>query len=277
MNVSIRTRKPVQAVVSLPVEEIDPNPAQPRVYFDEQELGRLAGSIRENGLLQPLTVRKSGKRYTLIAGERRLRALKQAGISHAPCIIVEASDRQAAVLALIENIQRSGLNYFEEAAAFKNLITEWGLSQQELGKKLGMSQPSIANKLRLLRFDSGIRALILEHNLNERQARALLRLETPQQIQRAVEAISARKLNVAQTENYIQSMLEAEQEAKKPHKRFHPIVKDVRLFFNTMNKAISLMNAGGIGASAKKVEKEDCIEYVVRIPLPGGPDIRVAK
>ena len=151
MNVSIRTRKPVQAVVSLPVEEIDPNPAQPRVYFDEQELGRLAGRIRENGLLQPLTVRKSGKRYTLIAGERRLRALKQAGISHAPCIIVEASDRQAAVLALIENIQRSGLNYFEEAAAFKNLITEWGLSQQELGKKLGMSQPSIANKRRLIR------------------------------------------------------------------------------------------------------------------------------
>lgn len=269
--------KPLQTVMLIPVEEIDPNPAQPRVCFSQEELQSLSDSIRENGLLQPLTVRRCEKRYQLISGERRLRALKLASIPQAPCIVVETSDRQSAVFALIENIQRSDLNYFEEAMAIRNLITEWGLSQQELGQRLGMSQPTVANKLRLLRFDGQMQKLILEHGLNERQARALLKLDNPLQVQMAVEAIAAQKLNVAQTERYIETMLKDAAENAKPRKRFHPIVKDVRLFFNTVNRAVTVMNQSGIAATTKKIEKEDCIEYVVRIPLPGCGKIRVAK
>lgn len=253
----------VNKVVLLDVNLIYPNPSQPRVVFQEEELRQLSESIAENGLLQPLTVRNMGRYYELIAGERRLRALRLAKINQAPCIVIEASERQSAVFALLENIQRSDLNYFEEAVALKNLMVEWGLSQQELGSRFGMAQSTIANKLRLLKFDETIQSAILKAGLNERQARALLRLEDPKSISAAVEAVSSKKLNVAQTERYVDSLLQG----KHPIRLTHPIVKDVRLFFNTINRAISVMKESGIPASAQKIEKEDCIEYIVKIPM----------
>ena len=256
----------INKVILVDVESIQPNPAQPRMEFDQEELKSLAESIVANGLLQPLTVRKTGNGYELVSGERRLRAMKYANVKEAPCILITASDRQAAVLALLENIQRADLNYFEEAIALKNLIVEWGLSQNELGTRLGKAQPTIANKLRLLKFTPEEQQWILEHHINERQARALLRLEDPEKLLTAVEYIEEQHLNVVQTEEYIDGLLDVPQEP--PHQqRLCPIVKDVRLFFNTINKAIHVMNQSGIDASAERLEKEDHIEYIVRIPL----------
>ena len=156
MHVSKPKGKEANRVISVNVSLIYPNPAQPRRQFDPQELESLANSIRQNGLLQPLTVRNKGRYYELISGERRLRAIKLAGLSTAPCLVMETSERQAAVLALLENIQRADLNYFEEALALKKLMVEWGVSQQELGLRLGKAQSNIANKLRLLKYDEPI-------------------------------------------------------------------------------------------------------------------------
>lgn len=257
--------KTVNKVVLLDAASISPNPAQPRTVFAESEIKSLAESIVANGLLQPLTVRKSGAGYELVSGERRLRAMKYANLREIPCIIIDTSDRQAAVLALLENIQREDLNYFEEAAALKNLMVEWGISQQELGSRLGKAQPTIANKLRLLKFDEAEQRMLLSHGLSERHARALLRIDQPELLDQAVAAIDERKLNVAQTEQYVEALLDRQQDTKAKRSS-HPIVKDVRLFFNTINHAIAVMNQSGIRASAEKVEKGDHIEYIVRIP-----------
>ena len=262
--------KTLNQVVSLPVSLIYPNENQPRTVFNQDELARLSDSIRENGLLQPLTVRNMGRYYELIAGERRLRALKLAGIKEAPCIIVDTTEKQAAVFALLENIQRADLNYFEEAAALQNLMVEWNLSQQELGEKLGMAQSTIANKLRLLKFKPELQRYIFENGLGERHARALLRLP-PEQTGEAVQEIAGKKLNAAQAERLVDRILSAEAgsggKETSGKQSNHPIVKDVRLFFNTINRAISVMKESGIQASAQKVERDDCIEYIVKIPI----------
>lgn len=268
MGVLTQKGKTVNKVILIDVELIRPNPAQPRTIFKQSEIESLAASIVQNGLLQPLTVRKCSGYYELISGERRLRAIKYALMKEAPCIVVDTTDQQSAVLALLENIQREDLNYFEEALALKNLMVEWGISQQELGARLGYAQPTIANKLRLLRFDELTQKLILGHELSERQARALLKLDDPELLQIAVEHIAQERLNVAQTEEYIASLLGKTPATKeKPRKKVHPIVKDVRLFLNTINHAVSVMKQSGIKASTEKIEQEDCITYVVKIPL----------
>lgn len=256
----------INKVVLLDVDLILPNPAQPRINFDTTEIESLAISIAENGLLQPLTVRRKNDYFELISGERRLRALKYANINLAPCIIVEVSDKQSAVFALLENLQREDLNYFEEAVAIKNLIVEWGVSQQELGSRLGKTQPTIANKLRLLRYEKSVQELFLKNNINERQARALLKIPNENMLVTTVRHIKEKKLNVAQTEKYVESLLHNKSlEAKK--NRMHPIVKDVRIFFNTINNAISLMKKSGIEAVSEKHESDDFIEYTVKIPI----------
>ena len=227
--------KTINKVVLLELDQIEPNPAQPRLLFSQEELQSLAQSIAENGLLQPLTVRKVNGRYELISGERRLRALRLAGMKAAPCIVVSTTDEQSAVYALLENIQRADLNFFEEALALKKLMCEWGISQQELGARLG-------------------------------KARCLLKLPE-EEVPAAVAQIQKQGMNTAQTEHYVQALLERKEEEDKPKKKYYPIVKDVRVFLNTINKAITVMNASGIAASTCKIEKEDCIEYVVKIPI----------
>lgn len=257
--------KAVHPVVLLDVERIAPNPAQPRTVFAQDELESLAHSIQENGLLQPLTVRSRGDGYELISGERRLRALRLAGIPKAPCIVLETTDRQSAVLALVENLQREDLNYFEEAQAIKNLMVEWGISQQELGIRLGKAQSTIANKLRLLRYEAPLQQEMLAAGINERQARALLQIEDPVRRKAAVSEVAARHLNAAQTEDYVTALVQGEPGRKA--RRVCPVVKDVRVFLNTVNRAISVMKQSGIPASTQKIEREDCIEYIVTIPL----------
>ena len=257
--------KVVNKVVLLDIDEIIPNPNQPRTRFDDGELGQLADSIHENGVLQPLTVRKNPRgQYELISGERRLRAGKLASLSQIPCIIIDTDERQSAVLALIENIQRSNLNFFEEAAAIRNLITEYNINQEEAAVKLGKAQSTIANKLRLLKLSEAEQCAILNNGLTERHARALLKLEDREERLRALERILDKKMNVVQAEAYIDSLLDA---SPKPEKKRVLIIKDIRLFLNTINKALDTMKRAGIKAESCKKQDDEYIEYVVRIPI----------
>ena len=177
-------------IILVPQEEIFPNPNQPRKRFDFDELEGLAQSIRQNGIIQPIAVRVNEKgQYELISGERRLRASRLVGITRIPCIIMEANDSKSALFALIENIQRTDLSFFEEAVAIDRLINEYGMSRDEVCKKLGKAPPTVSNKLRLLRLPEEIRLKIVQENLTERHARALLRLNNLSQIQRALSII----------------------------------------------------------------------------------------
>lgn len=241
--------------------------AQSRKIFDENELVGLAQSIRENGLLQPLTVRKIENGWQLIAGERRLRACKMLNIERIPCIEINTTYQNANVLTLIENIQRSDLTYFEEAAAIQNLLEELCISQEQMAKRLGKSQSAIANKLRLLKLDDSIKHILINAKLSERHARALLAAPEEER-ENVVKAIIKNNMTVEQTEQYIKMINDEAYDGNvtKKRKKIIPIVRDVRLFINTINHAVDVMNRSGINAQTKRIDDEMFIEYVIRIP-----------
>lgn len=259
-NVSILGKNRVE---NIKIDSICVNSAQPRENFKESSLISLSESIRENGLLQPLTVRKSGKGYELIAGERRLRALKLLERKTAPCIVVNVDEERSAVLAIIENIQRENLNIFEEARAIQALIEKWGVSQSEAAKRLSLSQSAVANKLRILKLSQREQNIILEKGLCERHARALLKISDLEMRQYALLYIAKHSLNVTESEKYIEKLLSKK---KSGSQKF--VFRDLRIFVNTINKAIDTMRASGIRASATKDENDGYIEYVIRIPKP---------
>lgn len=249
-------------------ESIVPNPNQPRLRFDFDELNGLAESIRNNGLLQPLTVRPSEDgRFELIAGERRLIAARMVGLSKIPCILMNVDDEKSAVFALIENIQRQNLGFFEEAIAIDKLIRDFGMSRDDVSKKLGKAQSTIANKLRLLSLTEEERLKIAQEGLTERHARALLRLEDGKMRARALGIIADKHLTVAESERMITQML-----GRKKNSRRIPLnnIRDVRLFVNTLNHAVDTIRRAGIDADSVKSETEEYIEYVVRIPKQPG-------
>lgn len=249
-------------VVLLPIEKIVPNPAQPRQEFDRKEILSLAQSIKENGVLQPITVRKNNKAYELISGERRLRASKEANLTEIPAIIIDATAKQSAVYAILENIQRKDLTLFEEALALRSLINEWGVTQEEAAMKLGKAQSTIANKLRLLALSNVEQELIIKYQLTERHARAVLKIKDETLRLDVLKHIAKRGMNVSEAEAYIERATKL-----RPNEgRRLFIVKDVRVFINTINKAIDVMKSAGINAEAHKKENEDYIEYLVRIP-----------
>lgn len=247
------------------LSQIRPNPQQPRRSFDEAGLQELAGSIQAYGILQPLTVRKIGADYQLIAGERRLRAARIAGLTQVPCLIAEVGEEDAGLLALIENLQRRDLDCFEEAAAIARLISRYDLSQEQAAKKLGKSQSAIANKLRLLRLNEDLRQSIREHGLTERHARALLRLTDEEEQRAALERIIARQWNVAQTEAYIEQRL-TELRSELPRRRSTYIIKDVRLFLNSVERGLRLIRTAGVEADARRQDTPDAIVLTIRIP-----------
>ena len=257
------------AIVSLlPVHRIEPNPAQPRKIFRAEELRELSNSIRENGVLQPITVRQSGEKYILVAGERRLRASVMAGLREIPAIISDMDEKQSSLIALLENLQRSDLDFFEEALGIHNLIKVYGFSQEEAAKKLGKSQSAISNKLRLLRLSPHIIDKIMQNHLSERHARALLRLDSAQAQEQALAKIVEKGYNVSQADAYIESLLVRAQAAIAPtprKKRPLFVFKDVRLFVNTINHAISTMQTSGIRANMEKTEDENTVCMTIRI------------
>ena len=304
--------KGVGKVILLGVDEIAPNPAQPRQEFDLDALKGLADSIQLNGVLQPILVRKreesskqddtpdDAKPYELISGERRLRASKLCGKETIPAVVMDASARQSAVYAILENIQRRDLNLFEEAEALRTLIVEWGVTQEEAAAKLGMAQSTIANKLRLLSLSPAEQKIILENRLTERHGRALLRLEAGQGRELVANLVAERHLTVRETEELVARLLAGEQleqiqrneqqtekeqpaaapvpqpqppvEVVQPTERLRKktrrvlLVKDVRVFLNTVNQAIDAMKHAGIPAETRREDHGEYIEYHVRIP-----------
>lgn len=251
-------------LTKLPVSKIQPNPSQPRKLFREDELKSLAQSIQENGLLQPVTVRKENGVYFLVAGERRLRACKIAGLREIPAIVTDCPPEDSAVLALLENLQRRDLQIFQQANALINLLREWQITQEEAARRLGMSQSALANKIRLLKLSPEEQAEVLEHDLTERHARALLRIDNMSLRQRVLRAVVERKLNVAQTEELVSLTLQKKEPKRRAKRTF--VAKDIRLFINTIDHAVDAMKTAGIEAQTEKKETAEYIECTVRIP-----------
>lgn len=247
------------------LNQIRPNPQQPRRSFDEEGLAELAASIRSCGILQPLTVRRAGEGYELVAGERRLRAARIAGLREVPCLVAQVGEEDSALLALMENLQRRDLDCWEEAQAIARLISRYGLSQEEAARRLGRAQPTVANKLRLLRLPEDVRALLRENGLTERHARALLRLQDPEVQRRAAGDMVRRGMNVAQAEAYVEKLLQSAQ-VTPPRGRSTYIIKDVRLFLNSVDRGLHLMRQAGVDAGWNRQDTDREILLTIRIP-----------
>ena len=256
------------------LNQIRPNPQQPRRSFDENSLSELAESIRRYGILQPLTVRRQGTGYELVAGERRLRAAAMAGLREVPCLVAQVGEEDSALLALMENLQRRDLDCWEEAEALSRLIARYGLSQEETARRLGRSQAAakvgksqsaVANKLRLLRLPDSVRQFLQENGLTERHARALLRLGTEEQQLAAAQVFCRRRMNVAAAEAYIEDLLHRQQ-VTPPKGRTTYIIKDVRLFLNSVDRGLHLMRQAGVNADWGRQDTDEEILLTIRIP-----------
>lgn len=250
-------------VVKVPIEQIFPNPYQPRKTFDEEALADLAASIAQYGVLQPLLVAPAENgRYLLIAGERRLRASRMAELTEVPVIISEYTSQQIAEIALIENLQREDLHYLEEAEGYEQLMEQFHLTQEAMAARVGKKQSTIANKLRLLRLSQQVRKVLVEAELSERHARALLKLEDDVKRLEALELIIARRYNVRQTEEYIDKLLSDKQQEKK--KRL-VIVNDVRIYLNSIKQVVSAIKDVGIPVNMEQTIDGDEVVVSLRI------------
>ena len=249
----------------IPINDIRPNPQQPRRRFDQDGLRELSESIAAYGILQPLTVRAQNGGYELVAGERRWRAARMAGLRQVPCLLARVDEEDAALLALIENLQRRDLDYMEEASAIARLLRRYGLSQQQAAEKLGRSQSAVANKLRLLRLEEPVVDALRRYGMTERHARALLRLEDGEQRLAAAEHMGKRGMNVAAAEAYIEQLI-ARSQTTPPKRRSTYVIKDVRLFLNSVERGIRLMRGAGVGAKVARQDTEEEICLTVRIP-----------
>ena len=253
------------------VSDIARNPNQPRKYFDPEAIAQLAESIRQYGVLNPLTVRRSANGGDeMVAGERRFRAARVAGVNEVPGLVIAADNEDASAIALVENLQRRDLDFFEEAYGFKRLIDQYGLTQEEAARKVGKTQSAVANKLRLLRLSQKNMELIRSANLTERHARCLLRLDSEDERINATNYIIEHDLNVSRSEQYIEELLkERERETELPAQQERKVVrliKDVRFFLNTLNRAVGVMVDSGIGATVQQQDSEDGLTLTIVIP-----------
>lgn len=258
------------------ISEISRNPNQPRRYFDPEAIATLAESIRQYGVLNPLTVRRTaGGGYELVAGERRLRAARVAGLTDVPCLLINADGEDSSVIALVENLQRRDLDFFEEANGFKRLIDQFGLTQEEAARKVGKTQSAVANKLRLLRLSQQNMELIRRNNLTERHARALLRLSEEADRINVTNYIIEHELNVSRTEEYIDEFLKVKEKPEPlpeqdSGRHVVRLFKDVRFFLNTLNRAVGVMVDAGIGATVQQQESDDGLTLTISIPHAKG-------
>lgn len=249
-------------IKEISLDLIKRNPDQPRKYFDMTSLEELRDSIIENGVINPISVRIFNNHYQIIAGERRYRASIMAGQTTIPCIILTPNNEKFSILSIVENIQRCDLNFIEEALAYKKLIDEFSLKQEDVARKISKTQSAVANKLRILKLEPDILNIIRENNLTERHARALLRLTTEQQIY-ALEHIIKQNLNVSKSEAFIEKILNS----KNTNKGTFKMIKDVRLFVNTVNKSIKIMKEAGVDAKVDTKQTDDMLTYTIYIPM----------
>ena len=254
----LRTYMETGRVVFLPERAIKPNPAQPRKIFAEEALQELSQSIRIHGILQPLSVRRVGVSYELIAGERRLRAARLAGLTEIPCIVMHMDDRESGLTALVENLQRQDLDFIEEARGISFLIQKWAMSQEQVARTIGKSQSAVANKLRLLRHSPQVLEAIRAGGLTERHARALLKLNSEQEKIAAIGVIVDMKMGVARAERYIEELLE-KKEPKAPK-------ADVGAFLNSLSQSLARIQRFGIPAVSERRETDSQIVLTITIP-----------
>lgn len=251
-------------ILLIDTDRIIPNKNQPRENFPEEDLELLSGSIRRNGIIQPLTVRKKGEIYELVAGERRLRAAKKANLRSVPCIIMDIDEQSSAVISLLENIQRSQLNFLEEAKAIQTLSRYYGMRQEEIASSLGMSQSNVSNLMRILKLSPEALRLLSENGMTQRHARALLRLDEEQQTE-AAKTVCEKKLNVSQTESLVEKALR-QQEESKPRRIRKIFFNDVKIFINTINHAVETMQSAGIEAYVNRTESDEGYTITVTVP-----------
>ncbi len=261
-------------IARIPIEAIRPNPYQPRRIFSNEALEELSASIRQYGLLQPISVRKveNGK-YELIAGERRLRASKLAGLNEIDAIVFSSYEQDSAVVAMMENLQRENLHYFEEAEGYLNLIHDHGLSQDELARRLGKNQSTIANKMRILKLPVKVKRLLIQYGLSERHARALLRLHDEEMQMKVLSSIIHQSLNVKATEELVERILTRmygiEEEEKPEEAKCKNMVRDNRIYLNSIKSVIRQMKEAGLAAEISTVETEKGLEIHLSIPKGG--------
>ena len=254
----LKTYMETGRVVFLPLKNIKPNPAQPRKIFTPESLDALSDSIRRHGILQPLSVRRVGTSYQLIAGERRLRAAELAGITDVPCIIMNMDDKESSLAAMVENLHRQDLDYIEEAQGIARLLTEYDMRQEQAARLLGKSQSAIANKLRLLKHSEAVFTALRDYNLSERHARALLRLGTEDEKLIAISEIARQNMSVARTESYIDSLL---LKKKNPERR-----ANVGAFLNNLTQSLQKIQSSGIPAVSERRETDSQIVLTITIP-----------
>ncbi|HCP14652.1 MAG TPA: nucleoid occlusion protein [Peptococcaceae bacterium] len=268
-------------VMDLDIDKLVPNPFQPRKYFDTVQLDELARSIKELGVIQPILVRTCGEFYEIVAGERRFRASQRAGLNHIPAVVREFTDRELAEVALVENLQRADLSYFEEAEGYRRLIEEFSLTQEEVAVRVGKSQPTIANKLRILKLDPGVRENIVVDLLTERHIRALLKLNTPEEQLVILKEVYERELTVRQTEVLIEDFLsgrafvteetvqsDTPSEALQPEKRqsIKRVFRDMRIYINTIKSAVATIEEAGLPIKMTQVDFDDYVEVTIQLP-----------
>ena len=245
----------------LPIDEIIPSEHQPRRIFSDKSLCELSESIKQHGVLQPILVIKKETGYQLIAGERRLRASKLAGLDTIPAIITDKNSKDCAQIALIENIQREQLSFFEEAQGYRRLIEEFGFSQTDIAKAVSKKQCTVSNRLRLLKLPPAAQAIITANGLTERHARLLLKISDKQMLYTALDRIVDKKLNVIQSEEYVESLI-----SPKPQKSVSCKITEVKLCINTLNKAVRLITKSGIKPETRLCESDGFVEYIIKIP-----------
>ncbi len=253
------------------IERIHPSANQPRQIFDDTSIVNLANSIKRHGIIHPIIVRKAaevagnGDLFEIIAGERRLRAAKLLGAHEIPCIVLEADELRSAEISIIENTQREDLNFFDEATAIASLIKLHGLTQEDAAERLSVSQSYIANKMRILRLTPEERKKILEYALSERHARALLRISSPSERLRAIEYIYTHNLNVAATETYIEQHIGEKAPVRNNSFSKRVVLKDIRVFYNSVERAISTIKQAGINVESNRVEENGVTVLTIRI------------
>ena len=254
----LKTYMETGRVVFLPARSIRANPAQPRKIFREEALTELADSIRQHGILQPLSVRRVGTSYELIAGERRLRAGILAGLTEIPCIVMSMDEKESGMAALVENLQRQDLDFIEEAKGISKLMEQWSMSQEQVARTLGKSQSCVANKLRLLRHSPQVLQLLRQTGLTERHARALLKLPSEPEKLKAIETISRLSMSVARTEQYIETLLSSAEEK--------PLRADVGSFLRNVSQTLTRIQRSGIPAVSERRETDRQIVLTITIP-----------
>ena len=254
----LRTYMETGRVVFLPARAIKPNPGQPRKVFREEQLAELSESIRRHGILQPLSVRRVGVQYELIAGERRLRAAQMAGLTEIPCIVMTMDEKESSVAAMVENLQRQELDFIEEAQGIARLMDLCDLSQEQAAKMLGKSQSAVANKLRILKHSYQVLDALRQNKLTERHGRALLKLELEQEKLAAISVIARRNMSVSRTEKYIEELLQ--------QKKSTPARVNLGAFFNHLDQSLQRIQLSGICAVSERKETDSQIILTITIP-----------